>query len=156
MPQTNPRILIIEDEKGIVLAIEGWIKQHGKTLANITIDNAPTLALGKERARDAHLIILDLSLPDSPSPEFTMEAVPDLRLSAPVVILTGREDSEYPVDRSYTIEGISELGAEMVLYKSMIHTKEGMDWLMLCLQSAFLRRAYQLKHNGGGSPNKTI
>lgn len=146
MPARNARILIIEDEKGIVLAIDGWFRHHSKTLSGIVLDHAPDLASGMERAKDAHLVILDLSLPDSPDPMDTVKRVPELRQCAPVIILTGREDSNFPTDRNITIEGISEYGAEAVLFKSMMQTPEGMDWLILAMQSSLLRRAYVLKH----------
>lgn len=143
--QTQPRILIIEDEKGIVLAIDTWLKRHTKTLASIVVDHAPDLQSGRNRAKEAHLIILDLSLPDSPDPETTLGFVPELRCHAPVIVLTGREESAFPPDRALTILGI-EQGADQVLFKSMIHTAEGMDWLMLCIQGALLRRAHLIKN----------
>jgi DNA-binding NarL/FixJ family response regulator len=148
MPARNARILIIEDEKGIVLAIDSWFRHHSKTLSGIILDHAPDLASGMERAKEAHLIILDLTLPDSQDPMGTLQRIPELRRCAPVVVLTGREDSDYPPDRNTTIAGISEYGAEAVLFKSMMQSSEGMDWLILCMQSALLRRAYVLKHKG--------
>lgn len=142
----NAKILIIEDERGIVLAIDSWFRQHTKSLANITLDHAPDLRTGIERAKDAHLVILDLTLPDSQDPFETLKFIPKIRQCAPVIVLTGREDSDFPPDRNVTIAGISEYGAETVLFKSMMQTKEGMDWLVLAMQSALLRRAYVLKH----------
>lgn len=147
MPHRNARILIIEDEKGIVLAIDSWFRNHSKTLSGIVLDHAPDLASGMARAKDAHLIILDLTLPDSQDPMETLKRIPELRQCAPVIVLTGREDADFPADRNITIEGISEYGAEAVLYKSMMQAMpEGMDWLILAMQSALLRRAYVLKH----------
>lgn len=146
MPHRHARILIIEDERGIVLAIEGWFRSHSKTLAKITLQHATDLRTGLAMAADAHLIILDLTLPDSPDPLETLRRVTELRKFAPVIVLTGREDSDFPPDRNTTIEGISEYGAEAVLFKSMMQCPEGMDWLMLCMQAALLRRAYVLKH----------
>lgn len=145
--QTNARILIIEDEKGIVIAIDTWFRQHTKSLRNIVLDHAPDLKTGIERATDAHLIILDLTLPDSQDPIDTLKnGVPLLRKCAPVIILTGREDSEWPLDRDITVQGISEYGADAVLFKSMIQSPQGMDWLVLNMQTALLRRAYDLTH----------
>lgn len=145
--QTNARILIIEDEKGIVLAIDSWFRQHTKSLRNITLDHAFDLKTGIERAVDAHLIILDLTLPDSQDPMDTLRnGVPVLRKCAPVIILTGREDSEWPLDRDITVQGISEYGADAVLFKSMMQSPEGMDWLVLAMQCSLLRRAYDLTH----------
>ncbi len=146
MTPPNARILIIEDEKGIILAIDSWFRHHSKALAGIVLDNAPDLASGIERAKDSHLIILDLTLPDSSDPMETLKRIPELRQHAPVIVLTGREDSEFPPDRNITIAGVSEYGAEAVLFKSMMHSNEGMDWLVLSMQSALLRRAYVLKH----------
>lgn len=147
MPHRNAKILIIEDERGIVLAIDSWFRLHSKTLANVVLDWAPDLKAGFERAKDAHLIILDLTLPDSPDPLETLKVIPELRRCAPVVVLTGREDSNYPPDRDITILGVSEYGAECVLFKSMMQTvPNGMDWLILMMQAALLRRAYVLKH----------
>lgn len=147
MPAQNARILIIEDEKAIVTAIDSWLHSHSKSLAGIVIDHAPDLASGLVRAKDAHLVILDLTLPDSHDPMETLKAIPELRRCAPVVVLTGREDSDYPPDRNITIVGISEYGAESVLFKNMMRTSAGMDWLVHTMQSAMLRRAYVLKHS---------
>lgn len=144
--QTNARILIIEDERGIVLAIDSWFKQHTKSLRNITLDHAPDLKTGLERSKDAHLIILDLTLPDSQDPMATLQRIPEFRKCAPVIVLTGREDSEWPLDRDITVLGISEYGADAVLYKSMMQSPEGMDWLVLAMQCSLLRRAYDLTH----------
>lgn len=145
--QTNARILIIEDEKGIVLAIDSWFRQHTKSLRNIVLDHAYDLKTGLQRAKDVHLIILDLTLPDSQDPMDTLKnGVPQLRKCAPVIILTGREDSEWPLDRDITVQGISEYGADAVLFKSMIQTPGGMDWLVLSMQTSLLRRAYDLTH----------
>lgn len=146
MPHQNARILIIEDEKGIVLAIDSWFRSHSKALAHIVLDHAPDLHSGLERAKDAHLIILDLTLPDSSDPVETLKRIPELRRCAPVIVLTGREDADFPPDRNITILGISEYGAEAVLFKSMMQSPGGMDWLVLAMQAALLRRAYVLKH----------
>src|SRR6478736_467053 len=154
MPARNARILIIEDEKGIVLAIDGWFRHHSKTLSGIVLDHAPDLASGMDRAKDAHLIILDLTLPDSQDPMETLKRIPELRQRAPVLVLTGREDSDFPPDRNITVLGVSEYGAEAVLFKSMMQSPEGMDWLILSMQAALLRRAYVLKHGPEASaPN---
>lgn len=145
MPK-SARILIIEDQRGIVIAIDSWFRQHTKSLRNIVLDHAPDLKSGLERAPEAHLIILDLTLPDSEDPMTTLKRVPEFRKWAPVIVLTGQEDSNYPVDRDLTSLGISEYGAEAVLYKSMMQTPEGMDWLVLAMQCSLLRRAYDITH----------
>jgi DNA-binding NarL/FixJ family response regulator len=95
---------------------------------------------------NAHLIILDLTLPDSQDPLDTMKAIPELRKCAPVIVLTGREDTDFPLDRDITIQGVAEYGADAVLFKSMMQTPEGMDWLVLAMQTSLLRRAYDLTH----------
>ena len=147
--QKDARILIIEDEKGIVIAIDAWFRQHTKSLRNITLDHAYDLKTGMERAVDAHLIILDLTLPDSQDPLETLKSIPELRKHAPVIVLTGREDASFPLDRDITVQGISEYGADAVLYKSMMQSPEGMDWLVLAMQCSLLRRAYELTHKAG-------
>ncbi len=146
MPARHARILIIEDERGIVLAIDSWFRHHSKTLTKITLNHAFDLQTGLEMAHEAHLIILDLTLPDSQDPMETLRRIPELRKHAPVIVLTGREDADFPPDRNMTVDGISEYGAEAVLFKSMMQTPEGMDWLILAMQAALLRRAYVLKH----------
>lgn len=140
-----PKLLFVEDDPSLPNLVDFWIKTHA--FSKIEVVRAGTLATARELAPMAAVIVLDLKLPDSHEHLSTLEAIPQLSLHAPVIVLTGFEDPVEPYNQSLLGIAVSDYGADSCLFKSMIFQKgmEGIDLLMFFVQSAAHRRAFQNK-----------
>ena len=103
------RFLIVEDNPGDLLLISTEI--YGTTLSVDTIDSADRLSVAIDKLKQScyHIILLDLSLPDSSGIE-TFKRIQQASAYVPVVILSGLSDM------SVALEAIN-LGAQDYLIK---------------------------------------
>lgn len=141
------RFVLIEDEPGFAEALKIWIHAHAAHFGEIEVVVCDTLSSGQMKAEKASLILLDLMLPDS-GPMDTIGVIPHLRKFAPVLVVTGYAESVPPMERQIVRKAISECGADNVIYKDMIMTRDGMDWLGLTIAGAMWRRAFAKKQEG--------
>lgn len=127
------RLLIVEDQGEYAFLLHRHFEHY---MPGWEIVIAPTLheAFSVCARSKIQLIILDLSLIDSP-PEKTVDAIVALRLSAPVVVLTGSTIRETP-----TFTDCFQKGAEDVYEKSTMHGG-GLIYFIYCCQSAIARHA---------------
>lgn len=145
----KPTILIIEDDPTVAILIRAWMEKHtaGKG-SPVIIEHATTLAAGFSAAPKATAIILDLGLPDSIDPATTARQIPALRAYAPVIVLTGYQDTDRPAESELLEICVKQYGAEACVFKAMLDTK-GLEWFMLMLQAAMCRRVYANQSRDG-------
>lgn len=143
------RLLIIEDDPSIPVLLSAWLNQHSE--ANLTLDHAPTMELGIDRAKGAAAILLDLTLSDNWPVAQTLSAIAGLRESAPVIVLTGYSTGDVMADAEFASDVIAEHGADAVIFKNSLlgNTKEAIGWIFLAVQAAIGRRLYQSKRAKG-------
>jgi DNA-binding NarL/FixJ family response regulator len=139
------KLILIEDDISIAMLLRTWIQKHSPQIELIT---AGTLESGLFYAQQAGVIILDLGLPDSPTPQSTLNSIQDLSKHAPVIVLTGLEEPVPPQDSTLLGDAVAVHGADSCLFKSMVMKNgwEGVDLLMFFVQSAAHRRAFQNKN----------
>src|SRR5881398_4185629 len=87
MKTENSRILIIDDERPVIMTLEALLKRHG-----YQIDTAPTAAQGLKslRSRPSTLVLLDLQLPDAEG----LEVLDQIKTEFPetqIIILTAHD-----------------------------------------------------------------
>jgi len=86
MPQETKKILIVDDEPGVVAYLEMLLQDHGYETASAANGEE---ALVKARSDRPDLITLDISMPESPGARFFKELRSDSDLgSVPVVVVT--------------------------------------------------------------------
>jgi DNA-binding NtrC family response regulator len=87
MNTENRRILIIDDERPILMTLEALLKRH-----DYEVDTAPTASQGLKllKTRSPSLILLDLQLPDAEGLE-TLDRIKTERPEMQVVILTAHD-----------------------------------------------------------------
>lgn len=111
--------LIIEDSPSMAALL---VRQMAKDGHCVTVVGTLADAMQFAASLKPNAILLDLGLPDSPSPEGTLDAIPDLQKAAPeagIAVLTG-----------YATEAIREkaaiVGAHLVQKKDDTFT-DGLD-----------------------------
>jgi DNA-binding NtrC family response regulator len=87
MKTGNHRVLIIDDERPVLLTLEALLKRHG-----YHVDTAPTASQGLKllRAKPSTLVLLDLQLPDADG----LETLDKIKAEVPetqVIILTAHD-----------------------------------------------------------------
>lgn len=138
--QLARRILLVDDEPGIGIALMAYLK--GKGFVDWTVDQAYTMEDGIARAPGAFVILQDLTIPPTWTPETTKELIPAMRKHAPVIVITGwGESSAESMGRSVS-DLISIWGAEQVFLKdSDFHWKH----VLAAAMAAQGRRQYEAK-----------
>src|SRR2546427_5270710 len=83
----NHRILVIDDERPILLTLEALLQRHG-----YQVDTAPTASQGLKllKSKSPSLVLLDLQLPDAQGLE-TLDLIKTELPSMPVIILTAHD-----------------------------------------------------------------
>jgi CheY-like chemotaxis protein len=143
MPGTPARLLLIEDDPNILLILKAWLDDHSD--AHLVIDYAASLEVGREQARGAAAIILDLTIPPHWRREMTENLIPELSAHAPVIVLTGYSAGSLHDDAKWASEIISEKGADMVHFKNSLVNPEGIRSLFMSVMAAIGRRLYAAK-----------
>src|SRR5215475_6872423 len=87
MKASNHRVLIIDDERPVLLTLEALLKRHG-----YHVDTAPTASQGLKllRSKPSTLVLLDLQLPDADG----LETLDQIKTEVPetqVIILTAHD-----------------------------------------------------------------
>src|SRR6202008_2042499 len=87
MKTNNHRVLIIDDERPVLMALEALLKRHG-----YHVDTAPTASQGLRllRSKPSTLVLLDLQLPDADGLE-TLELIKTEAPETQVIILTAHD-----------------------------------------------------------------
>ena len=87
MKTENHRILIIDDERPILMTLEALLERHG-----YQVDIAPTASQGLKllKSKAPSLVLLDLQLPDAPGLE-TLDQIKTELPDMPVIILTAHD-----------------------------------------------------------------
>jgi DNA-binding NtrC family response regulator len=83
----NHRILIIDDERPILVTLEGLLQRHG-----YQVDTAPTASQGLKllKTKSPSLVLLDLQLPDAEGLQ-TLDDIKSDSPEMPVIILTAHD-----------------------------------------------------------------
>jgi len=138
-PTVPPRLLIVEDDKSIPLLIQHWISQHSGRLSVqhvLTVEDAVLAVPG------AACVILDLNLAPEWRMERTPRIIPELRKHAPVIALTGYSEGSFEADLDFAGSLVSHYGADAVVFKDMMMTQNGVNWLFTMVHAAIARRLY--------------
>jgi DNA-binding NtrC family response regulator len=87
MKTNNHRVLIIDDERPVLMTLEALLKRHG-----YHVDTAPTASQGLKllRSNPSTLVLLDLQLPDADGLE-TLELIKTEVPETQVIILTAHD-----------------------------------------------------------------
>jgi len=87
MKTENHRVLIIDDERPVLMTLEALLKRHG-----YEVDTAPTAAQGVKvlKSRSPTLVLLDLRLPDADGLEM-LERIKSELPEVQVIILTAHD-----------------------------------------------------------------
>src|SRR6266699_3669339 len=83
----NHRILIIDDERPILVTLEAFLQRHG-----YQVDTAPTASQGLKllKTKSPSLVLLDLQLPDAEGLQ-TLDSIKGDSPEMPVIILTAHD-----------------------------------------------------------------
>ena len=86
MKTENHRILIIDDERPILMTLEALLERHG-----YQVDIAPTASQGLKllKSKAPSLVLLDLQLPDAPG----LETLDQLRIGIDIDFIRLRKPS---------------------------------------------------------------
>jgi DNA-binding response OmpR family regulator len=93
MEPNKIRVLLVEDDRGDAFYVEEMFSQQKERPIEIIWMQTVSSALGRLAQGDIDLILLDLSLPDSPGYN-TFQSVHSYAPGVPIVVLTGLNDSE--------------------------------------------------------------
>src|SRR6266542_565446 len=87
MKTENHRVLIIDDERPVLMTLEALLKRHG-----YQVDTAPTATQGLKllKSKSPTLVLLDLRLPDADGLEM-LDRIKTGLPEVPVIILTARD-----------------------------------------------------------------
>src|ERR1044071_2441693 len=87
MKPGNHRVLIIDDERPVLLTLEALLKRHG-----YHVDTAPTASQGLKslRCKPSTLVLLDLQLPDADGLQ-TLDQIKAETPETQVIILTAHD-----------------------------------------------------------------
>ena len=91
----KPRILVVEDERAIQLALSGLLRREGYEVA-CAGDGAGAIAQLREVPVD--LVLTDLALGDGPSGMDVLRASKEIRPEAPVIMITAHGSEQIAVD----------------------------------------------------------
>jgi PAS domain S-box-containing protein len=109
------KVLLIEDNAGDARLIREYLSDEAG--ADFSVEHVPLLAAGLERlaAGGIDLVLLDLSLPDSPMPD-TFRRVHQTAPQVPIIVMSGLDDEEF------AIQTVQE-GAQDYLVKNQVETR---------------------------------
>jgi PAS domain S-box-containing protein len=109
------KVLLIEDNPGDARLIREYLADPAG--ATFTLEHRSTLATGLERLSQGgiDLVLLDLSLPDSPMPE-TFQRTQTTAPQVPIIVMSGLDDEQF------AIQTVQE-GAQDYLVKSYVDTR---------------------------------
>src|SRR6266566_3102370 len=87
MKTENHRVLIIDDERPVLMTVEALLKRHG-----YHVDAAPTASQGLKllKTKSPSLVLLDLQLPDAEGLQ-TLDSIKGDSPEMPVIILTAHD-----------------------------------------------------------------
>src|SRR5437868_3965058 len=87
MKHDNRRVLIIDDERPVLMTLEALLKRHG-----YQVDTAPTAAQGLKllKSKSPMLVLLDLRLPDADGLEM-LDGIKNELPEVQVIILTAHD-----------------------------------------------------------------
>src|SRR6266513_1832395 len=113
MKTENHRVLIIDDERPVLMTLEALLKRHG-----YHVDTAATASQGLKllRSKPSTLVLLDLQLPDADG----LETLDQIKTEVPqtqVIILTAHDslhNAMAPSDANALIVGESGVGKEVI------------------------------------------
>jgi len=91
----KPRILVVEDERAIQLALSGLLRREGYEVA-CAGDGAGAIAQLREAPVD--LVLTDLALGDGPSGMDVLRASKEIRPESPVIMITAHGSEQIAVD----------------------------------------------------------
>lgn len=114
-PNRKLKVLLIEDNPGDARLIREYLSDEAG--AAFSVEHAPLLAAGLERLAQGgvDLVLLDLSLPDSPMPR-TFQRVHEAAPEVPIIVMSGLDDEEFAV------QTVQE-GAQDYLVKNQVETR---------------------------------
>ena len=114
-PNATLKVLLIEDNPGDARLIRAYLEDPAG--AAFEVEQAATLLAGVERLvrGGIDLILLDLSLPDSPMPE-TFQRVHDCAPQVAIIVMSGLDDEQF------AMQTVQE-GAQDYLVKASIDTR---------------------------------
>ena len=94
VPRSEIRLLLVEDDVECVNVLTGFLA--GTNRSQFHVRHAGTLASALERlaTREFDVVLLDLTLPDSPK-ESTFRAIISRAPNLPIVIVSGSDDEEF-------------------------------------------------------------
>jgi len=109
------KVLLIEDNPGDARLIREYLSDEAG--AAFSVEHAPLLAAGLARLAQGgvDLVLLDLSLPDSPMPK-TFKLVHDAAPEVPIIVMSGLDDEDF------AIQTVKE-GAQDYLVKNQVETR---------------------------------
>jgi PAS domain S-box-containing protein len=112
---TKHKVLLVEDSPGDARLMRDYLADPAGTA--FRLEHASTLEAGLERLTkgDIDLVLLDLSLPDSPMPE-TFKRVHACAPEVPIIVMSGLDDEKF------AIQTVQE-GAQDYLVKSFVDTR---------------------------------
>ncbi len=107
------RTLVIEDNSGDAALIRKLLSQCQHPRFEVEICNSFRAGLESLENRQFDVVLLDLSLPDSPTPLESLGGVQDMAPKTPIILLTGLDDPELATK-------IVRLGAQDYLVKGEV------------------------------------
>jgi len=112
MNNAYTKVLLIEDNPGDIRLIREMLEKESKFPFELVCSNILSKGLKRAQRGDIHVILLDLSLPDSDGLE-SLSTVLAHAPGVPIIVLTGTEDG-------YIVENAVEKGARGYLVKGSI------------------------------------
>src|SRR6266508_6378569 len=99
MKTENHRVLIIDDERPVLMTLEALLKRHG-----YQVDAAPTATQGLKllRSKSPTLVLLDLRLPDADGLEM-LDRIKTGLPEVPVIILRSEEHTSELLSRGHLV-----------------------------------------------------
>jgi len=115
MSNAKHHILLVEDNPGDARLMREYLNDPAG--ASFELEHVGTLTAGLERLvkGGVHLVLLDLSLPDSPMPE-TFRRVHEAAPEVPIIVMSGLDDERF------AMQTVQE-GAQDYLVKSQVDTR---------------------------------
>ena len=118
-------VLLIEDNPGDIRLIQEMIRDFDDTLIKLDIQKTLTSGIESLSKNDFHLVLLDLSLPDSFGLN-TIDRILNTADNIPIIVLTGTEDLGLAIEavkggaQDYLIKGnINKMLLERSIYYSI-------------------------------------
>jgi DNA-binding response OmpR family regulator len=119
------KILLIEDSDTDAYIVQKAVQRLGRAVACVRVS---TLAAGEEelRKQDTDLLLLDLGLPDTDSPEDTYRKIRPWADVLPVVVMTNLKDHD--LARVMVQEGAADFLTKDLIAKDPAQMKRAIDF----------------------------